>query len=48
MMVMDAAGPSFRDNYNEGVEEMSNTNARKFYDMLCATQQPLSEGCEES
>ncbi|KAI9071999.1 hypothetical protein K1719_046032 [Acacia pycnantha] len=48
MMVMDAAGPSFRDNYNEGVEEMTNTNAREFYDMLRAAQQPLWEGCEES
>ncbi|KAK4269929.1 hypothetical protein QN277_023023 [Acacia crassicarpa] len=48
MMVMDAAGPSFRDNYNEGVHKMPNTNAREFDDMLRAAQQPLWEGCEES
>ncbi|XP_028774325.1 uncharacterized protein LOC114731348 [Neltuma alba] len=45
---MDVAGPSFRDNYNEGIEEMPNPNARAFYDMLHAAQQPLWEGCEES
>ncbi|XP_028753509.1 uncharacterized protein LOC114713090 [Neltuma alba] len=46
-LVMDAAGPSFRDDYNEGVEEMPNPNAQAFYDMLRAAQQPLWEGCEE-
>ncbi|XP_028790871.1 uncharacterized protein LOC114746759 [Neltuma alba] len=46
-MVMDAAGPSFWDNYSEGPEEMPNPDARAFYELLRAAQQPLWEGCEE-
>ncbi|KAI9080544.1 hypothetical protein K1719_037510 [Acacia pycnantha] len=46
-MVMDVVGPSFRDNYNEDVEEMPNSNARAFYELLLAEQQPLWEGCKD-
>ena len=46
-MVLDIAGPSFRHNYNNGVEEMPNPSAREFYDILQAAQQPLWEGCKE-
>ncbi|XP_038687458.1 uncharacterized protein LOC119986835 [Tripterygium wilfordii] len=52
-MVMDAAGPSVRDellqrdNYNQQfVPEPPNPDAQGFFDMLSAAQAPLWDGCK--
>lgn len=42
---MDAAGPSFTATEDVNVEEEPNIQAKKFYEMLKAAEEPLYNGC---
>ncbi|XP_057417759.1 uncharacterized protein LOC130711967 [Lotus japonicus] len=44
-MVMDAAGPSLAQCYQESRDETPNKETQDFYDLLAATESPLFEGC---
>ncbi|KAF7812383.1 uncharacterized protein G2W53_033359 [Senna tora] len=44
-MILEAAGPSFNPNTNVESDEPPNQDAKKFYDLLKATEKPLYEGC---
>ncbi|KAF7823684.1 uncharacterized protein G2W53_021828 [Senna tora] len=44
-MILEAAGPSFNPNTNVEFYEPPNQDAKKFYDLLKATEKPLYEGC---
>ncbi|KAF7807948.1 uncharacterized protein G2W53_040109 [Senna tora] len=43
-MILEAAGPSFNPNTNVEFDEPPNQDAKKFYDLLKATEKPLYEG----
>ncbi|KAF7812186.1 protein NLRC3-like isoform X3 [Senna tora] len=43
-MILEAAGPSFNPNTNVEFDEPTNQDAKKFYDLLKATEKPLYEG----
>jgi len=44
-MIHEAIGVEFSDNYDEQNEDFPNTEAKKFYDLLHASQKPLWPGC---
>ena len=44
-MVMDVAGPSFVGNEEMTIEEEPNVQAKRFYDLLKAAEEPLYDGC---
>ncbi|KAF7801033.1 uncharacterized protein G2W53_044445 [Senna tora] len=45
-IILEAAGPSFNPNTNVEFDEPPNRDAKKFYDLLKATEKPLYEGCK--
>ncbi|KAF7801513.1 uncharacterized protein G2W53_040624 [Senna tora] len=44
-MILEAVGASFNPNSNVEFDEPPNQDAKKFYDLLKATEKPLYEGC---